>query len=241
MHRTHDAAQVERAVEAIRGAGMNDWSLDLIFALPAEVERSWSNDLARAVALKPPHLSCYGLTMEPHTPLVRWRDRGLVHEAEEDRYADEFLEADAVLAGAGYEHYEVSNYARDGAKARHNSAYWSHVPYAGVGPSAHSFDGTIRRWNEREFVAWQSVLAESRDPMAGSEVLNEDAVAIEEVYLGLRTNRGLPVARVGAGQADVWIESGWATLNGDLVRLTPSGWLRLDALVGALTDLRSRY
>jgi oxygen-independent coproporphyrinogen-3 oxidase len=138
-------------------------------------------------------------------------------------------------------YFEVSNYARDGAAARHNSAYWKHVPYAGVGPSAHSFDGSSRRWNEREYVGWHAALAESRDPLAGSEVLNEDAVAIEEVYLGLRTSRGLPVVRVGEGQAGRWVAAGWASLEGDLVRLTPSGWLRLDSLASALTDLRSRY
>src|SRR6185437_15491723 len=95
------------------------------FALPASLGRDWADDLRRALALDPAHLSLYGLTVEPSTPLARWRDRRL---------------ADEMLAASGFEHYEVSNYARPGSRALHNSSYWRHVAYDGFGPSAHSFD-----------------------------------------------------------------------------------------------------
>ena len=167
MHRTHDAAQAVAAATALRDAGLDDWSLDLIFALPPEVERSWSDDLGRAIDLGPAHISCYGLTVEPHTPLLRWRERGQVHEADEERYEAEFLEADRRLNDAGFAHYEVSNYARPGRTARHNAAYWRRVPYLGFGPSAHSFDGATRRWNEREYVAWHSRVTAGQDPAEG--------------------------------------------------------------------------
>ena len=241
MHRTHDAAQVMRAATALRDAGFDDWSLDLIFALPPEVERSWPEDLRRAIELQPPHISCYGLTVEPHTPLQRWRERGQVHDADEERYETEFLEADRELTAAGYEHYEVSNYARAGRKAMHNSAYWRRVPYAGFGPSAHSFDGSVRRWNAREYVAWRERILSGLDPVEGTESLTPDAVAIEEVYLGLRTSTGLPVNSANAGDFDRWSDRGWAAVVDGVGRLTPSGWLRLDSLIGDLTDLRSRY
>ncbi|MGH9204765.1 MAG: radical SAM family heme chaperone HemW, partial [Vicinamibacterales bacterium] len=152
MHRTHDASQVASAASALREAEFEDWSLDLIFALPPEVQRSWTDDLTQAIALGPAHISCYGLTVEPQTPLLRWRERGQVHDAEEERYEAEFLAADRLLSSAGYEHYEVSNYARADRRARHNAAYWRRVPYVGLGPSAHGFDGTERRWNAREYV-----------------------------------------------------------------------------------------
>ncbi|MGZ9247778.1 MAG: coproporphyrinogen-III oxidase family protein, partial [Gemmatirosa sp.] len=119
MHRSHGAAQTERAIELVRAGGIDDVSLDLIFAMPAEVPRDWAADVARALALAPTHLSLYGLTIEPGTPLGRWSARGDVREADEDRYAAEFLHAHAELSDAGFEHYEVSNFALPGRRARH--------------------------------------------------------------------------------------------------------------------------
>lgn len=240
MHRTHDARRAVDAVSDLHQAGFQDWSLDLIFALPPEVQRSWSDDLRRAIDLGPPHISCYGLTMEPHTPVMHWRDRGQVHEADEERYEAEFLEADRVLSGAGYDHYEVSNFARGGKRARHNSAYWRRVPYIGIGPSAHSFDGTTRRWNAREYVGWRERILAGQDPVEGTESLDADAIAIEVAYLGLRTAAGLSIDQANVGDFARWRDRGWASTVDGVGRLTPSGWLRLDALVADLTDLRSR-
>ena len=239
MHRTHDAAKAAEAASVLREAGF-DWSLDLIFALPPEVERSWSDDLTRAIDLEPPHISSYGLTVEPHTPLVRWRERGEIHEADEERYEEEFLEADRVLTSAGYEHYEVSNYSRPSRRAAHNSAYWRRVPYIGLGPSAHSFDGSSRRWNTREYAAWRERTLSGQDPVEGSETLDAEAIAIEEAYLGLRTSGGLALNPANASDFDRWSERGWAVVSDGIGRLTPEGWLRLDAIVGDLTDVRSR-
>ena len=241
MHRTHDAARAVDAASFLRQAGFGDWSLDLIFALPPEVERSWTEDLRRAIDLGPTHISCYGLTIEPHTPLVRWRERGQVHEADEERYEAEFLETDRVLTGAGYDHYEVSNFARGGRIARHNSSYWRRVPYLGIGPSAHSFDGTTRRWNTREYVAWRERTLAGQDPVEGVESLDPNAAAIEQAYLGLRTSAGISIDDANAGDFARWRDRGWADTVDGVGRLTPAGWLRLDALVADLTDLRSRY
>lgn len=239
MHRTHDAAQAAKAASILKKAGF-DWSLDLIFALPPEVARSWADDLRRAIDLEPPHISAYGLTVEPHTPLVRWRERGEIHEADEERYEEEFLMADRVLTAAGFDHYEISNYARSNRRAAHNAAYWCRVPYLGLGPSAHSFDGTARRWNTREYAAWRERTLTGQDPVEGSETLDTGAIAIEEAYLGLRTSSGLALNPANTSDFDRWSGHGWAVVSEGVGRLTPEGWLRLDAIIGDLTDVRSR-
>ena len=128
MHRTHGPASVQQAVAAAREGGILDISLDLIFSVPRRLGRDWRSDLNEALSLAPSHLSIYGLTVEPHTPLGKWTARGDVEEAPEDAYAEEFLEAHRTLTESGYEHYEVSSYALPGRRSRHNSAYWRRVP-----------------------------------------------------------------------------------------------------------------
>ena len=240
MRRGHSAEQVERAVADLRAADIHELSLDLIFALPDAVTRDWPADVGRALALAPTHLSLYGLTVEPGTPLGRWTARGDVREADEERYADEFTAAHALLTAAGYEHYEVSNFARPGRRARHNSAYWRRVPYLGLGPSAHGFDGRRRRWNASAYAEWARTVSAGRDPMAGDEAIDGDAAAAEMVYLGLRTRDGLVLASGEAERTGRWVDAGWGELDGDRLRLTAAGWLRLDSLAADLTAFRSR-
>ncbi len=241
MHRTHDAAAIGDAVRRARAAGFENLSLDLIFALPPQVERSWERDVNMSLALEPEHLSLYGLTVEPHTPLARWRDRGIVSEAPDERYEREFLYAHETLGGlAAMEHYEVSNFARPGRKSRHNSAYWSGVPFAGLGPSAHSFDCVSRSWNVASYVEWRRRLLTGDDPVAGSELLEAENRVAEEVYLGLRTAAGLPLAGMEFSHVQRWVDAGWGTATNGRLILTADGWLRLDALAADLTVFRSR-
>jgi oxygen-independent coproporphyrinogen-3 oxidase len=204
------------------------------------VPRDWPADVARALDLEPTHLSLYGLTVEPGTPLGRWAARGDVAEADEERYADEFLHAHTALAAAGFEHYEVSNFARPGHRARHNSAYWSGVPYLGFGPAAHGFDGRERRWNVSAYAGWVRTLSQGGDPVEGREALDADMRAAEAVYLGLRTADGLALAPDENGRTSRWVDAGWAEQMNDRLRLTAPGWLRLDALAADLTLARSR-
>jgi oxygen-independent coproporphyrinogen-3 oxidase len=239
MHRTHDVDAASRAMDAARTAGINNISIDLIFALPTDLGRSWESDLSMALALRPDHISLYGLTVEPHTPLGRWTARGEVAEAPEEQYAAEYLRAHRTLAMAGFEHYEVSNFSKSGMTSRHNSSYWQRAPYIGVGPSSHSFDGSARRWNEREYEAWREKVASGADPLGGSEELSIENVLAEDVYLGLRTMNGLPVTEVDTSTIAMWQQSAWAVLRKDRVTLTAEGWLRLDSLAAALTAVRS--
>ena len=236
MHRTHTADHVPEAVYALREAGIHDLSLDMIFGLPAALGRDWSADLELAFALEPAHLSLYGLTVEPQTPLGRWTARGDVTPVDEDRYAAEFLLAHHALSARGYDHYEVSNAGRPGHRARHNSAYWRRAPFIGMGPSAHSGFGYERRWNVREWAAYRSLVEAGKSPFEGREVLDSAAVRLEELYLGLRTTAGLSPDQVPPDLARAWESQGWATQTSGRLRLTSEGWLRLDALVPAISE-----
>ena len=239
MHRTHSAQRIGTAAADLRDAGFDNWSLDLIFSLPAEVGRSWERDVEHALELDPAHVSLYGLTIEHGTPLARWRERGAAVEAPEEHYEREFLYADAMLAACGFDHYEVSNFARTGRQSRHNSAYWSGAAYVGVGPAAHGYDGFKRRWNAPHYARWVAALREHRDPLEGQETLSAENRAAEQVYLGLRAANGLVLADHEIAHAEPWIRSGWAFRDVHRLRLTATGWLRLDAIAASLTSLRS--
>ncbi len=241
MHRTHDAPTAHRAAATLRGEGITNWSLDLIYALPPEIERDWRADVESALALGPTHLSAYGLTVEHGTPLARWHQRGAVTGVDEERYAREFTQLHGWLAAAGFEHYEVSNYAQPGMRAVHNSAYWTGAPYLGLGPSAHGLSGGIRRWNARQYADWSKRVGQGTDPEEGRETLSAEQRELETLYLGLRTAYGTEIHPKDAPLVDRWRAEGWADVVGGRIVLTPSGWLRLDALVGALTDHRSHY
>jgi len=235
MHRTHDATRIGTAVKALTAAGITNISLDLIFALPVELERDWPRDLDRAIALAPAHLSLYGLTVEERTPLARWISRGATSAPDDDRYADEYLLAHERLAAAGYHFYEVSNAARDGQRSQHNSAYWSGRPYSGLGPAAHSFDGRTRRWNLAAWEAYRRAVTAGRSPVASEELLTSAQHRIEELYLSLRTDRGMEMPTSPSAHLPAWLSAGWVTLQDGRIVCTPEGWLRLDALVRDLT------
>ncbi len=239
MHRSHDAARIGGAVRTLRDAGFDNLSLDLIFALPAELQRDWERDLELALSLGPDHLSLYGLTVEERTPLARWISRGAVVAPEDDRYAEEYLLAHARLAAYGYRFYEVSNACRDGFRSRHNSAYWSGRAYVGLGPAAHSYDGRARRWNIPAWPAYARAIAAGRSPVECEEILTPEQRELERLYLALRTDAGLPVTALDRPRPPStarWIEHGWAEVNAGRLVCTPQGWLRLDALVGDLTS-----
>jgi oxygen-independent coproporphyrinogen III oxidase len=241
MHRTHDAADVARAVATARARGIDDLSLDLIFALPDQLQRDFQRDVEELLALRPDHVSLYGLTVESATPLGRWVSRGDAVERPEEGYETEFLLAHELLTAAGLEHYEVSNYARPGHRARHNSAYWAGVPYVGLGPAAHGYDGSVRRWNARGYAAWRDLTLTGADPIEGLEQLTDANQSAESVYLALRSDRGLALLPGERDAVASWEVARWVTVGDDgRLRCTPLGWLRLDALATALTHGRSR-
>ena len=243
MHRVHDAEAASRALQTVRDEGFTAFSLDLIFALPAHLERDWQRDVAMTLALEPEHISLYGLTVEPRTPLGKWQARGETVAGSEESYESEFLVAHEQLSAAGFEHYEVSNFGRPGKRAVHNSAYWRGVPYLGVGPSAHGFDGDERRWNIEAYSAWYAAAMAGLDPKQGGEVLTVLNRITEGVYLGLRTVDGVVLSQSEATTLSSWFEAGWLEHFGEgamrRARCSAMGWLRLDRLASDLTALRS--
>lgn len=251
MHRTHDSGQIAQAVKAIHRGGIENVSLDLIFALPGHLERDWESDVRRALELEPAHVSLYGLTVEAHTPIAHWADRGAIVEGSETQYEEEFLFAHGAMCEAGFKHYEVSNFSRPGKASSHNSAYWTGVAYAGIGPSAHSFDGASRRWNVAAYAEWVKRLSNAEQTLGGEETLTAENRDAEEIYLGLRTQLGLAIEDSELPMVETWRAAGWAEIeriDGDQslrlerlqLKLTPTGWLRLDSIAANLAARRSR-
>lgn len=238
MHRVHDAERSRLAVDTLRGAGFDNVSLDLIFALPVELDRDWVRDLDSALALEPAHLSLYGLTVEPRTPLDRWIARGATSAPSDDRYAEEYLVAHDRLAASGLTFYEVSNAARARRQSRHNSAYWMGHPYTGLGPAAHSYDGRARRWNLSAWEAYRRAMQQGTSAVESEEILSVEQQALERLYLGLRTVTGAPLedVRVSPVVLSALVEQGWVVEQEGHVKCTVEGWLRLDSLVTALTE-----
>jgi oxygen-independent coproporphyrinogen III oxidase len=242
MHRTHDANAAQRAIQVLREVGRCNLSIDLIFALPEHLRRDWRADLEKAISYDLPHVSLYGLSVEAHTPLGRWVAGGKNHEAPEESFESQFLAADSLMRSCGYEHYEVSNYGKPGYHSRHNWAYWARKPYVGLGPSAHEFDGSRRRWNVSAFEAWRAAVSQDLDPLQGSEFLSDEQIEQESLYLGLRTSMGVPVPSRSDPRLSRWIAAGWGSLTGDSrLRLAGAGWLRLDTIASDLTTFGSRY
>ncbi len=235
MHRMHTPDQTARAVDVLRNAGITTLSLDLIFGLPPVLGHDAGRDLERAVALAPDHLSAYGLTIETQTPLFRRRNRGETVAAPDEQYQADFLAANRELVEAGFEHYEVSNYARPGKRAVHNSAYWSGRPYLGLGPSAHSFDGGKRRWNEREWTRYLALVEAGTDPVGGSETLTDEQRVLEEIMLGLRTSAGVELELIDRNRVKNLGATGWLAVDDGRLRLTPAGWLRMESILSRLT------
>lgn len=249
MHRSHGPDAPARAVKLLRRAGIRSISLDLIFGLPQSLGHDFRSDLRAAVCLEPNHLSLYGLSVEPRTPLSRWISRGALAAPGEERYAEEFLWAHEFLGAEGFEHYEISNYARSGFRARHNSAYWRGEPYAGLGPAAHRYGRGpcgewSRAWNVDQWARYEPLVLKDADPTAQKEILTEEERALEAVYLGLRTSEGvsrrdplIQKALVDGPLLREVVAKGWLESAGERLVPSPEGWLRLDELVVSLTTL----
>ena len=233
MGRLHEADGARSAVRIGRAAGFTNLSVDLIFGLPDHLERDWERDLDHTLSLDPDHVSLYGLSVEPATPLGRAVAERRETLPSEGRYEQEYLLAVDRLTEAGYEVYEVSNFARPGFASRHNSVYWSGEPYLGLGNGAHSYRHPVRRWNLRDWDAYRAGAQGSGLPVDDEEELDMGKVRLERIWLGLRTRRGISLQDLPASARDrarYWEENALAVAEGNVVRLTPRGWLVMDRL-----------
>ena len=236
LGRQHSAADAERAYAAARAAGFANVSLDLVANVPRGSEADWHFSVERAIALAPEHLSVYSLTIEEGTIFAQRQRQGLLEPVADDWQARTLEWTDARLVAAGYEHYEVSNYARLGYRSRHNWGYWTGIPYLGVGLGAHSFIGGKRFWNTRDLNAYLDAMDQGRSPCAGGETINPDMARRERLWLGLRTIEGVELTKEEVGRvqssrgfADL-AKVGYAVLEGQKLRLTRTGFLLADAL-----------
>ena len=195
LGRRHQARQALEAIPMARDAGFDNLGIDLIYGLPGpsgDAFAIWLATLRTTLSFHPEHLSCYQLTVEADTPLAALRQEGKMAIPDNDLQARYFFRTAEILEEAGYQHYEVSNFAReDRFHSRHNSKYWNHTPYLGLGPAAHSFDGRQRRWNHRSVAAYLKDLAAGKPPVADSEVLSDEQLRLEALFLGFRTRRGI--------------------------------------------------
>lgn len=233
LGRLHTVTQAETAIRVARSAGFDRLNVDLIFGLPADVKRDWAADLDRAVESGATHVSAYGLTAEPRTPLGRWVDLGRVEMPADSRYADDYVRASETLLRAGFEHYEVSNFALPGQASRHNWLYWDGSDYLGLGPSAHSYLAGERIWNVYRWDRYRKAAFGGESLREGRERPDAEQSRLERIWLDLRTVRGLDLDfgkdTDAAARVDAWRRAGWLESTAPL-RLSPLGWLRLDAI-----------
>lgn len=193
--RRHTASQVADAIRHLHEAGIGNISIDLILGLPGQTVQSWEKTVKQAIALHPKHISAYGLTYEHGTRLWRQRESGEITEVPEDDCLMMYRILVELLKEAGFEHYEISNFALPGYCSRHNSSYWDDTPYLGLGAAAHSYDGTLRRSNPHDLNGYISkVLA--RESACEIEELSRWERYDERVMLGLRTSLGVDADRL---------------------------------------------
>ena len=192
LGRRHSLMQALSAVEASRKAGFHNIGLDLIYGVPGQSIDSWLDTLKQAVAFSPEHLSCYQLTLEPKTPLGKRYQAGEFSIPGEELQYEFFMKTSQFLEGAGYIHYEVSNFARGTELAsRHNQKYWDHSPYLGLGPAAHSFQDNQRWWNHRCLDQYLAAINAGNLPIEETETLTMEQLHLEALYFGLRTKKGI--------------------------------------------------
>jgi oxygen-independent coproporphyrinogen-3 oxidase len=242
LERTHTPGRAVEAVSEARAAGFEHVNLDLIYATPGETEADFAASLDAATGSGADHVSAYSLIVEDGTRLAARIRRGELPDVDDDVAADRYLQADAALAAAGLEWYEVSNWARPGAECRHNLAYWRGDDWWGAGPGAHAHVGGVRWWNVRHPAAYAARLAAGESPAQAREELSAEDRRVEDVLLRVRLREGLPLERLtaaGRAVAARAVTDGLAegpAYDGGLLVLTLRGRLLADALVRDLVD-----
>lgn len=246
LGRVHGVDEARAAIRAARAAGFDDLNLDLIFAVPGESRATWAADVAEVIAWQPEHVSAYNLTYEPGTPFHAWRGRGQLRPLDDEDELWMYQHVRTALAAAGYDQYEISNFARPDHEARHNQSYWRGVPYLGLGAGAHSYAPSPswgRRWsNERIPERYIAAVARG-DAAVSEETLSFDTAAAEFLFLGLRERRGIDptafAARFGRPLAEVHPEIAIFCADGFLedregrVTLSERGLLVADSIFAA--------
>lgn len=190
MNRSHNAAQAESCIALAREAGFDNFSIDLIFGYPLLSDEKWKRNIETVLQLNVPHISCYAMTVEPQTALASFIKKKKTPPVNQEQSAVQFEYLMHVLEAQGYQHYEISNYALPGKRAVHNSNYWKGIPYLGIGPSAHSFDGESRQWNIANNIKYMKAVSVNELPFE-KETLTWSQKINERIMTSLRTMEGL--------------------------------------------------
>lgn len=234
--RSHTASDASEAVRQARAAGFNNIGVDILFGIPGQSVSDLRFTLERTLELAPDHVSAYSLTVHEETPFGERVRSGLVQMPSDEESAEAFLMVSSVLTGAGYEHYEVSNYAKPGMRCRHNEGYWTHESYLGFGPSAHSFYNGSRWWNVSDLDLYSSRVGSGLSPEAEREIIDAEKKRIEAVGLGVRRSEGvdLVLCRNRPELLEQWVQDGLSVVVDGRLRLTVKGFLLADEIAGEL-------
>ena len=243
-NRAHNAEEAKKAIHLARSAGFEKFSIDLIYGYPHPNHALWEKDLDEALNLDPGHLSAYALTIEPKTALGNWASKGKFQPAEEEFVAQQFEWLLERSEQAGYKAYEISNFSKPGQEAIHNCNYWKGIPYLGIGPSAHSFDGTTRGFNPSNNPAYIKALSTQQVPLITETLEKEDRMN-EEILTRLRTHWGLDTAdfalrysvdllQVKEKSIDKLVGLGLLQTEGNILSLTRKGLLLADSISAEL-------
>jgi putative oxygen-independent coproporphyrinogen III oxidase len=244
MHRAHDSQQALQCIRNAQEAGFNNLTIDLIYGGPTLSDEGWAYNVQKAIDLGVQHLSCYALTVEPGTALDKFISKKKVAPVDNEKAARHFEQLMEWTAKAGYEHYEISNFALPGWHSRHNSSYWQGQPYLGLGPSAHSFNGASRQWNIANNALYIKSLESNTVPFE-LEMLTPVMMLNEYIMTTLRTTAGchLQVVASRFGEdiaatllrnAQPFIAEGKMVLQNDILVLTPAGRLFADGIAAEL-------
>ena len=228
LRRRHSAEQAEQAVKMAQEAGFSNISIDLMFGFPSQSIEEWEQDLQKTVSLGVQHISAYSLMYEEGTQLTKMLEKGEVEEISDDLSLKMYEVLMTTLADNGYEHYEISNFAKPGFRSRHNSSYWQGIPYLGVGAGAHSYDGKRRHFNPDSLTGYLSGAA------LDEEVLTSDMLYDEFVFTALRTSEGINLDELSArfgeqrkafcmANADKHLKAGLLVCENGVLRLTRKG------------------
>lgn len=250
MNRAHDAADARRCIEQAQAAGFHHLTCDLIYGAPTTSDAQWQANIQILLEYGIPHLSCYCLTVEPETALAHFVKTGQSPPVDDDKAVRQFVHLMEVMEAAGYEHYEISNFARPGHHARHNTAYWLGAPYLGVGPGAHSFTGNARQWNlphnprYAKFVQANTPWQNLKGLVWEEEALTPADRYNEYVMTGLRTQWGCALSKIRATgerfathfarHIKTFVAQGLVMQQGGSYRLTREGKLLADFISAEL-------
>jgi len=244
LNRAHDAQAALNCVQLAREAGFKNLSIDLIYSIPGQDTEAWKKNLSQAIELSPEHISSYSLSIEQKTAFGHWQRAGKLKAMDEELSAQQFELLMEQLESVGYEHYEISNFSKPGFHSRHNSSYWEQKKYLGIGPSAHSYNGTTRQFNVSNNHQYLKSMEEGKIPFE-LEVLTPANKINEYIFTTLRTNRGCDLMKLNKDyrynlpvKSEIYLrnllEHKLAVLDNDVLKLTRSGKLLADKIASDL-------